>query len=125
MRRQKVKQITVKFTGDGPVNDRLRAAIKSPAVGLPPKIAFNHRYCAKVDCGVEAEAPDGCKICIALIPELAEKGMVLTNAPGNFKRGRITATLLNAGREIVEVHNGDPIVTCWVEADLYVPWETA
>lgn len=122
----KQKQLTVKFKGDGPAGegDRLRASVKASVVGLQPKIAFNHRHCAKVDCGVEVVAPDGCKICIALVPELAEKGMVLTNAPGNFKSGRITAVLLNAGREIVEVHNGDPIVTSWVEPDLYVAWET-
>ena len=116
------KKITIKtnspYSGDG----TLVAKIIPPAVGLAPKIAFNHRHTAKIDTGLEVDVPEGYKLCIGIVPNLAVKGMVLTNSPGNFTKGKVEAVLLNAGREIVEVSNGDPIVTCWLESVLEFTW---
>ena len=92
-------------------------------VGLPPRIAFNHRHLVKVSTGLEVEVPDGYKLCIGLVKNLAERGMVLTNAPGNFTKGKVEVVLLNAGREIVEVNNTDPIATCWLEEIVPFEWE--
>jgi dUTPase len=119
------KILKLKCNGNCSVDGVLKAKIASPAVGLPPRIAFNNRHTAKVDTGLEVEVPEGYKLCIGLVQNLAVKGMVLANAPGNFTKGKVEAVLLNAGREIVEVSNGDPIVTCWLEAIVDFDWECA
>jgi len=117
------KKLTLKCNGNCPADGVLTAKIASPAVGLLPRIAFNNRHTAKIDTGLEVEVPDGYKLCIGLVHNLATKGMILTNAPGNFTKGKVEAVLLNAGREIVEVSNGDPIVTCWLEDIVDFGWE--
>lgn len=117
------KKLNLKCNGVCPADGVLTAKIASPAVGLPPRIAFNNRHTAKIDTGLEIEAPVGYKLCIGLVPHLAVKGMVLANVPGNFTKGKVEAVLLNAGREIVEVSNGDPIVTCWLEEVIDFEWE--
>ena len=114
---------TIKCNGQCPSDNILRAQIVPAAVGLAPRIAFNHRHLVKINTGLEVEVPEGYKLCIGLVPALAEKGMVLSNAPGNFTKGKVEAVLLNAGREIVEVNNGDPVVTCWMESIERFDWE--
>lgn len=101
----------------------LKAVIKPAAVGLLPKIAFNHRHSAKIDTGLEVVLPAGYKLCVGLVNALAENGMVLTNAPGNFTQGKVEVVLLNAGREIVDVSNGDAIVNFWIEEVVDLVWE--
>ncbi len=48
--------------------------------------------------------------------------MIAPNAPGNVTDGPLVVTLLNCGREIVEVKNGDPIAVISVEEDLDFEW---
>lgn len=115
--------VKIKCNGQCPSNGFLLAQISPPAVGLPPRIAFNHRHIAKIATGLEVEVPDGYKICVGISQALAEKGMVLTNAPGNFTKGKIDLVLLNAGREIVEVSNGDQVATFWLESIVDFEWE--
>lgn len=117
------KKTTLKCSGCCPTDGVLKAKIESPMVGLPPRIAFNHRHTQKISTDLSVEVPTGYKLCIGLVPALANRGMVLTNAPGNFTSGPVEAVLLNAGREIVEVNNGDPIVTCWIEEIVEFGWE--
>lgn len=116
------KKITIKTNSPYKGDDILFAKIDSPAVGLAPKIAFNHRHAAKIDTGLEVDVPEGYRLCIGIVQNLAVKGMVLTNSPGNFTKGKVEAVLLNAGREIVEVFNGDPIVNCWLESIVDFTW---
>ncbi len=91
-------------------------------MGLPPRIAFNNRHTAKIDTGLEIEVPEGHKLCVGLVQNLADRGMVLANTPGGFTKGKVEVVLLNAGREIVEVSNGDPVVNCWLEQILDFEW---
>lgn len=117
------KKPTIKCNGNCPCDKAvLKAVIKPAAAGLAPKIAFNHRHSAKISTGLTVDVPEGYKFCIGLVTNLAEKGMVLTNAPGNFTKGEVEVVLLNAGREIVDVNNGDPIVNCWVEQVVDFTW---
>ena len=101
----------------------LKASIAPPAVGLPPRIAFNNRHTAKISTGLEIEVPEGYRLCIGIIQSLAVKGMILANAPGGFTKGPVEAVLLNAGREIVEVADGDPIVNFWLEEIVPFTWD--
>jgi len=119
----KKKLPTLKCNGYCPTDGILHAQIQSPMVGLPARIAFNNRHTQKISTGLSVEVPAGYKLCIGLVPNLAAKGMVLANTPGNFTNGPVEAVLLNAGREIVEVNNGDPIVTFWVEEIVEFGWE--
>jgi dUTPase len=105
------------------VDGVLKAQIEAQMAGLPQKVAFNHRHTQRIKTGLSVETPEGYKLCIGLVPALADKGIVLTNAPGNFTKGPVEAVLLNAGREIVDVNNGDPIVTCWLEKVVDFGWE--
>jgi len=49
--------------------------------------------------------------------------MVATNAPGGITEGNVEVSLLNCGREIVEVKNGDPLVNVWLEKINEFDWE--
>jgi dUTPase len=90
---------------------------------LGPKINFPHRHLAVVDTGLEVRTEEKFKLCFKLTPSLASRGMVATNAPGNIKAGKVSVVLLNCGREIVELKDGDPLVEVWLEADQDFDWE--
>src|SRR5438445_114539 len=98
------KKLNLKCSGICPTDGVLKAQIQSQMVGLPARVAFNHRHTQKISTGLSVEVPDGYKLCIGLVPTLAARGMVLANTPGNFTTGPVEAVLLNAGREIVEVN---------------------
>jgi dUTPase len=87
------------------------------------KIVFPHRHSALIDTGLEVYLEKGYKLCFSLAPALAERGMLATNAPGNFTNGRVKVGLLNAGRDIVELKDGDPVAVCWVEQIHEFDWD--
>lgn len=115
------KKINLKCNGCCPANGVLKANVTPPAVVMPSKISFNHRHVAKINVGLDVEVPKGYRLCVKLADSLAERGMVLTNAPGNFTNGSVFVVLLNAGREIVDVVDGDPVAEFWLEQ--VVEWE--
>lgn len=69
--------------------------------------------------------PPGWRVCFALVPELARKGMVAVNAPGHVVGGEVRVVLLNCGREIVDLRDGDPVVTVWAEPVVEIEWAGA
>lgn len=95
------------------------ARIKNNITG--PKISFTHRHAATIDTGVKFELPEGYVLCFSLVPSLAERGMVATNAPGRIRSGELQVRLNNFGKEIVDVRDGDPLVNVWVEQ--VIPFE--
>lgn len=111
------KNPTVKFSGSKPENNVLKASIPATATShiTGRKIGFNHRYFHNMETGLSVETPDGYKLCFSLVPELTNRGMVATNTPGNFTSGPVVIGLLNSGREIIEIKDGDPIATVWLE----------
>lgn len=111
----------VKYKGYLPEGCVLKAKIPATIVG--PKISFPHRYMATIDTGLEVSVEPGYKLCFALVDALQGRGMVATNAPGHFKSGKVQVTVLNCGREIVEIKDGDPFVRVWLEEDLCFAWE--
>lgn len=116
------KSPKVKFSGQTPVSNVLTAVIPESVSGR--KIAFPHRYSYLVETPtvlVDVE-PDH-KICFRLVQSLANRGMVATNAPGNFTNGKISVNLLNCGREIIEVRDGEPLIEVWLEKNIPFEWE--
>jgi dUTP pyrophosphatase len=82
------------------------------------KITLQHRAGAKVKTGVKVAVPRGYKLCVAARSGLAEKGLLVSNAPGQVDsdyRGEIMLLMRNVGQEIIEVKNGDRVAQCWLE----------
>lgn len=76
---------------------------------------FPSRYVKRIYTGVHVEASPGFKVCIQLVPELCEKGMVAANAPGYFSDGEIYVDLVNAGKEIVTLKRDDPLCKVYAQ----------
>ena len=95
--------------------------VKNVQASPTQSVSMPSRYVATIDSGVEVEVEDGFCLCFSLVPELAQKGVVITNAPGRVTEGKIVLHLLNGGREIVSLSNDQVIATSWVES--LTPWE--
>jgi|688.fasta_scaffold13682_16 hypothetical protein len=119
------KSPKVKITGTKPEGTTLCAKIPKTSTSevLGSKIAFNHRSSAVIETDVQVVVEPGFKMCFSLTPELSNRGMVATNAPGNFKTGTVFAHVMNVGREIVEIKTGDPLMNVWLEEDINFSWE--
>lgn len=65
-------------------------------------------------------------MCVAAKSGLAEKGLIVTNAPGQVDsdyRGEVEVLLLNCGREIIEIHDGMRFAQCWCDRVYRFEWE--
>lgn len=82
------------------------------------------RYSGKISTGITIEAPEGYKLCFSVVPELAERGLVASNAPGNIVSGEVIVQVLNAGHQVVVVNNGDPLIDVWLEKIEPFVWES-
>lgn len=122
MKNSMSKPICVKCSGSSCCGNELKAKIDS-VDGLPPRVLFNNRHCQKINIDSKVEVPDGYRLCLSIKENLALKGMVLLNSPGNFTNGPVYVVLLNAGREIVEVKDGDFVADCWLEKIVNCVWE--
>lgn len=116
------KSVKIQCNGQMPENGILKAKIPPSITG--PRIAFTHRHLANISTGLTVKAEKGHQVCFALVSSLSSRGMVATNAPGNVVDGEIVVTLLNCGREIVDVKDGDPIVRVWVTQITDAEWES-
>jgi dUTPase len=113
----------IKFIGTEPENGLLRAKIfNKNSEFVLEKINFNHRCSSIIETDLEIELEEDYKLCFSIVPELANRGMIATNAPGNFKKGKVYAHLINVGREIVEIKNGDPLMNIWIELEVFANW---
>lgn len=111
----------VKFKGVAPEGRVIKAKIPTTVMG--PKISFPHRYSAVIDTGVEVTCPPGTKIDLSLVPALSARGMLGINLAGGVRSGKVVVVLINVGREIVEVKDGDPLVEVTLSADNEFEWE--
>jgi hypothetical protein len=119
MAKQKLK---VKFKGGKIEGNVIHARIPKSLVGS--QINFPHRHMAIIDTGVEVTCPEGYKIGMGLVTNLSSRGMIAVNLAGGLKGGKVIVTLLNVGREIVELKDGDPLVQTWLEVDQKCEFET-
>lgn len=76
------------------------------------KYVLTHRVTATVDLG-EVSVEEGFKLCLSLSPALIARGLVAS--PLSFTTGQVSLTVVNVGREIVEIKQGDQVATYWVE----------
>ena len=60
---------------------------------------------------------------MAIIDELAEKGLVVSNAPAQVVGEEVVVQVINVGRELVEIKDGDKIALAWVEPTYRFDWE--
>lgn len=81
------------------------------------------RYQTKIDTGHDFELPSGYRLCFSVSPELAERGVIITNIPGRLVSGRLVLDILNAGRNVVAIKEDDPIAIIWLEQDIGFIWE--
>lgn len=115
------KSLKVKVGGAKPQGGVLTAKIPNTITGT--KVGFPHRHSQVIETGATVKLEKGYRLCFKLAAALANRGMVATNAPGHFTEGKVFANLLNCGREIVEVRDGDPLMEVWVEQVQDFDWE--
>lgn len=120
-RKTKSDTLVLGYDGPAPVGNVLHARVKPVIQGT--KMLFSNRVNAVVEAAGTVNVPEGFKLCFSVHDSLANKGMLALNAPGNFKSGKVFVNLLNAGREIVEVKDGDPLMVVWLEKDQDFVWE--
>ncbi len=75
----------------------------------------------EIDTGVEVKVASGYRLRFDLVPALAEQGMMLVPCEG-LKEGKIKLKLLNAGRNIITIKEGDPLATPWLEKEVKLEW---
>jgi len=92
-------------------------------VTMPPKVLLNHRASFKVQTGIRVALPPGFKVCVAILDELAEKGLVVSNAPSQVVGDEVVVQVINVGRELVEIKDGDKIAYAWIEPVYRFDWE--
>lgn len=68
-----------------------------------------------VETGCSIQLDKNYKLCFNISNELANRGIVATNAPGNFVEGKVFAILVNTSREIVDILDGHPLMNIWIE----------
>ena len=87
------------------------------------RLAMPSRFTGRLHTGVEAQVPSTHCLRVALVPDLSSRGLIMTNS-GRFTVGEIYVDVLNAGREIVSVKDGDPLLEVWLEKVEKFVWET-
>lgn len=121
----KKKKIVVKYSGEMPTDNIAKAIIPETATShlTGRKIGFNHRHLDQIKTGINVVVPDGYRMCFDLVDSLADRGMVALNGRKGTTTGEIVVTILNSGREIVEIRHGDPIAVLWLEQVIDFNWE--
>jgi dUTPase len=95
----------------------------SPTVSIRAKLVESarlpHRAMQTIDCGFSMELPPGYKAVFEAAVSLKTKGMFVVDS--TFK-DRVTVTVLNAGREIVPINNGDVVAEMSVQPIYLFDW---
>lgn len=94
---------------------------KLPATAPATQLSMPSRYMVELDTGLDVKVPAGYRMRFDLVRALSDQGLVLV--PGEpVKEGRIKLTVLNAGRNIVNLREGDPLATPWLEREVKLEW---
>lgn len=119
-----IKKIKVSLSDDRyqPEDNLIKAKVEEPIAGYGRRIAFNNRYTAVVDTGVFVnELPAGHILRFSLVSRLADKGMVMTTTAFSGT-GQIQLALVNCGREIVNLLDGETLAHVWLEKSEEFTW---
>lgn len=90
------------------------------------KVALNYRTTARIKTGIKVAIPEGYKMCIAAINSFAEKGLLISNTPAQIDsncREEVEVLVINAGREIIEIKDGERFAQCWLDKVYKFDWE--
>jgi dUTP pyrophosphatase len=80
-------------------------------------VRLPHRAIVRIDCGFSMELPVGWKAEVVPRSGLAERGITVPNSPGQIDsdyRGRVGVIIMNSGKEIIVVNDGDRFAQMWV-----------
>ncbi len=69
------------------------------------RLSMSHRSLVTVDCGFEMDLPSGYRVDVTICPRLGGKGMIVPSSSLDGKE--VSVTVLNCGREIVVINDGD------------------
>jgi dUTP pyrophosphatase len=109
------------YKTDGSACADLVAQIKSTTVGglqTGNSHTLNFRCSMRISTGCKMAIPEGYKLCFAVRSSFGDRGLVITNSPAQIDsdyRGYIEMSVLNVGRELVRIEDGDRIAQCWLE----------
>ena len=95
----------------------------SPTVSIRAKLAetarLPHRTMQTIDCGFSMELPPGYKAVFEASALLKSKGVFVVDSTS---KGRVTVTVLNSGREIVPIADGDVVAEMSVQPVYIFDW---
>lgn len=92
-------------------------------VNTGAKVVLNHRNSLRVKTGLKVKPPQGYRLAMCAHPTFAEKGLLVVNSLDDVDQdGNLSVLVLNCGRELVEVKDGDKIATCWLEMIFRPDW---
>jgi dUTPase len=81
-----------------------------------------NRFTGDISTGFHVQVPSTHCLRVALVPELANRGLLMTSV-GRFTQGEVKVHVINAGREIISIRNGDPLLEVWLEKLEKFTWE--
>jgi dUTPase len=97
----------------------------SPTVSIKAKLSetvrMPNRAIQTIDCGFSMEMPPGYKAVFEASDVLKSKGVFVVS--GVYK-DRVSVTVLNSGREIIQIENGDVVAEMSVQPVFIFDWVT-
>jgi len=105
------------YQTEGSVCVDLAASVPPDHAGIK-QITLPHRASAVIDCGFCMELPKGYRASITARSGLASRGLMVSNSPGIIDsdyRGRVKVAVINVGKEIIVIKDGDRIAQMAIE----------
>jgi dUTPase len=81
-----------------------------------------YRSSVLVDCGFEVELPNGYKATITAHPDFAARGLIVPESPRIIKKGRVQVPVINVGKEIIVIQEGDSFARMSLEPVYMFDW---
>ena len=113
----------------GDLYANLRARIVPTMVGgipTPPRLLLNHRSLERIKTNVRVQLPENFRLCVAIDPKFANRGLAVITTHDCLVEScmrEVVILVINVGREIIEVRDGDIIAQCWAEQVFRCEWE--
>lgn len=89
------------------------------------RVALAYRTTMNIDCGFSMELSANYRAVIKPVPELAKKGLMVNENPcvlDKSNAGRVCVNVINVGKEIIVINNGDPVAEMYVEPVYLFDW---
>lgn len=89
------------------------------------RCTITSRTVVKIDCGFSMAIPPGYKCEIVLRSGHSDRGLIVTNAPGQIDfdyRGRVGVNLGNVGHEIIVIDHGERFAQMFITPVYHIRW---